>query len=99
MNNLKLITGFLFLIFITAICANNVADFYAPENGIKNGDIIFQTSLSAQSKAIQLATKSKYSHCGLIFKEKNTYYVFEAIQPVKKRLSTNGLQEGNMESL
>jgi hypothetical protein len=51
---------------------------------IKNGDLIFQTSLSRQSKAIQLATKSKFSHCGLIYKEGNDYYVFEAIQPVKR---------------
>jgi uncharacterized protein YycO len=51
---------------------------------LKNGDLIFQTSLSGQSKAVQLATNSKYSHCGLIFKEGNDYYVFEAIQPVKK---------------
>ena len=52
-------------------------------NEIKNGDIIFQTSLSGQSKAIQLATKSKYSHCGLIYKVGNEFYVFEAVQPVK----------------
>ena len=50
---------------------------------IKNGDLIFQTSLSGQSKAIQLATKSKYSHCGLIYKDGNDFYVFEAVQPVK----------------
>ena len=51
---------------------------------LKEGDLIFQTSLSGQSKAIQVATKSKYSHCGLIFKESDNYYVFEAVQPVKK---------------
>jgi cell wall-associated NlpC family hydrolase len=51
---------------------------------IKNGDLIFQTSLSSQSKAIQLATKSKYSHCGIIYLEGSSFYVFEAIQPVKK---------------
>jgi uncharacterized protein YycO len=50
---------------------------------IKDGDLIFQTSLSGQSKAIQLATKSKYSHCGLIYKGDSGYYVFEAVQPVK----------------
>ncbi len=55
----------------------------ADKDEIKSGDIIFQTSLSAQSKAIQLATKSKYSHCGLIYKEGNDFYVFEAVQPVK----------------
>jgi uncharacterized protein YycO len=53
-------------------------------NELQNGDIIFQTSLSEQSKAIQMATKSEYSHCGLIFKENNQYFVFEAVQPVKK---------------
>jgi uncharacterized protein YycO len=56
----------------------------ADQDEIKNGDLIFQTSLSRQSKAIQLATKSKFSHCGLIYKEGNDYYVFEAIQPVKR---------------
>lgn len=54
------------------------------DNGIKDGDLIFQTSLSGQSKAIQTATKSRYSHCGIIYKNGNHYYVFEAVQPVKK---------------
>lgn len=49
----------------------------------KNGDIIFQISLSAQSKAIQLATQSQYSHCGIIYQKGNEYFVFEAVQPVK----------------
>jgi len=56
----------------------------ADNDEIKNGDLIFQTSLSGQSKAIQLATKSKYSHCGLIYKYGNDFYVFEAVQPVKR---------------
>ncbi len=55
---------------------------YAKDD-IQNGDIIFQTSLSAQSKAIQLATKSKYSHMGMIYKNGNNFFVFEAVQPVK----------------
>ncbi len=56
----------------------------ADNDEIKNGDLIFQTSLSGQSKAIQLATKSKYSHCGLIYKDGNQYYVLEAVQPIKR---------------
>ena len=56
----------------------------ADQGEIKNGDLIFQTSLSGQSNAIQLATKSKYSHCGLIYKDGNDCYVFEAVQPVKR---------------
>ena len=55
----------------------------ASASEIRDGDLIFQTSLSGQSKAIQLATKSKYSHCGIIYREDDAYYVFEAVQPVK----------------
>lgn len=49
-----------------------------------DGDIIFQTSQSGQSYAIQLATHSIYSHCGLLFKDEDKWYVYEAIQPVVK---------------
>ena len=56
----------------------------ADQGEIKNGDLIFHTSRSGQSNAIQLATKSKYSHCGLIYKDGNDFYVFEAVQPVKR---------------
>lgn len=49
---------------------------------LQNGDLIFQTSTSAQSQAIQVATQSKYSHCGIIYKEGDECFVFEAIQPV-----------------
>ncbi len=52
-------------------------------NDFQNGDIIFQTSKSSQSKAIQLATKSKYSHMGIIYETENGLFVYEAVQPVK----------------
>ncbi len=64
--------------------ARNEVKKLADQDEIKNGDLIFQTSLSGQSKAIQLATKSKYSHCGLIYKDGNDFFVFEAVQPVKR---------------
>ena len=50
---------------------------------IQSGDIIFQTSRSSQSKAIQLATNSKYSHMGVIYKINGQFFVYEAVQPVK----------------
>lgn len=50
---------------------------------IKDGDIIFQTSKSEQSKPIQIATKSIYSHCGIIYKKGNDLFVYEAVGPVK----------------
>jgi uncharacterized protein YycO len=48
----------------------------------QEGDIIFQSSISEQCEAIKLATKSEYTHCGIIFKEGNEYFVLEAVQPV-----------------
>ena len=50
---------------------------------LHDGDLIFHTSLSAQSQAIQLATHSPYSHCGLLYKNNGEWQVFEAVQPVK----------------
>lgn len=50
---------------------------------LREGDIIFQTSLSSQSKAIQVATHSPLSHCGLVFKKETSWVVLEAVQPVK----------------
>lgn len=55
----------------------------ADNDEIKNGDLIFQTSLSGQSKTIQLAANSKYSHCGIVYSDNGQFYVFEAIQTVK----------------
>lgn len=49
---------------------------------LRNGDIIFQSSMSGQSKAVQLATHSKYSHCGIVVLDGSKAYVVEAVQPV-----------------
>ena len=51
---------------------------------LRDGDLIFHTSQSAQSWAIQLATHSPYSHCGIVYKEAGNWQVFEAVQPVKR---------------
>ncbi|HAW19798.1 MAG TPA: hypothetical protein DCX14_06415 [Flavobacteriales bacterium] len=49
----------------------------------QTGDIIYQSSNSGQSKAIKLATHSKYSHVGMIYILKGEVMVFEAVQPVR----------------
>lgn len=49
----------------------------------RNGDIILHTSQSAQSLAIQLATKSLYSHMGIVYVRDGEPFVLEAVQPVK----------------
>lgn len=50
---------------------------------VKDGDLIFQTSKSSQSLAIQRATGSPYSHMGLIFHRDGKPYVFEAVATVR----------------
>lgn len=47
-----------------------------------NGDIIFQKSQSSQCKAVQAATKSIYSHVGIMFFDGGKWYVLEAVGPV-----------------
>ncbi|QIX62657.1 YiiX family permuted papain-like enzyme [Hymenobacter sp. BT18] len=49
---------------------------------LHQGDLIFHTSQSAQSRAIQLATHSPYSHCGMLFRQGGEWQVLEAVQPV-----------------
>ncbi|EPC0893268.1 YiiX family permuted papain-like enzyme [Citrobacter freundii] len=48
----------------------------------QTGEIIFQISRSSQSKAMQLATHSSYSHIGMIVIRNHNPYVFEAVGPV-----------------
>lgn len=50
---------------------------------VRDGDIVFQTSHSTQSAAIQKATHSPYSHMGLVLYRDGKPYVLEAIGPVK----------------
>jgi uncharacterized protein YycO len=67
-----------FLILLGLLSCRPSAE-YQPQNG----DIIFHTSKSSQSLAIQKATKSKYSHMGIIFLKNGKSIVFEAVGPVK----------------
>ena len=44
-------------------------------SNLHEGDIIFQTSKSSQSKAILMATHSKYSHMGIVYRGGKGWYV------------------------
>jgi hypothetical protein len=97
MKKISIILGLLGLIMLSSIAAKRKFHHPKPllekaktevrqliiQDKIRDGDLIFQTSLSGQSKAIQLATHSQYSHCGIIYSENGRFYVFEAVQPVK----------------
>jgi hypothetical protein len=75
--------SFLFLLSFTS-CGQQFQD----------GDLIFQHSASAQSTAVQLATNSHYSHCGIIFYLDAKPYVFEAIEPVGVRSLADWIDSG-----
>jgi hypothetical protein len=58
-------------------------------SAFRDGDIIFIVSTSGQGKAIQLATKSKFTHVGIIFHENGKAKVYHAVEPV----SVNTVEE------
>jgi hypothetical protein len=55
----------------------------AAQSAPREGDIIFQTSRSSQSIAVQRATGSPYSHMGVILQKKDGLCVFEAVATVR----------------
>ncbi len=54
------------------------------EPAYKNGDLIFIVNPSGQGKAIQLATKSKFTHIGIILMENDKPVFYHAVEPVSK---------------
>ena len=66
--------GLLFAVYISSSGATPA---------LQNGDIVFQTSRSSQSVAIQRATGSKYSHMGMVIYRSGKPYVFEAAATVR----------------
>lgn len=68
------------LIGLLVVLAGCVAQ---ANHDVRDGDIVFHTSRSTQSAAIQKATHSPYSHMGLVLYRAGQPYVVEAIGPVK----------------
>lgn len=51
-----------------------------PIKEVREGDVIFLTSQSQQSPLIQIATRSKISHCGIIVMRNGKPYVLETLK-------------------
>jgi hypothetical protein len=51
---------------------------------LRDGDLIFHRSQSAQANALERALKSPYTHMGIIFIEDGKPIVYEAVGPVKR---------------
>lgn len=67
----------------------------ASSDSLKNGDLIFQTNIKGQGRAIQLATKSKYTHIGIIIRVNDEWMVYEATQPVRMIPLQQFIEEGD----
>lgn len=63
-------------------------------DSLRNGDIVFQTSKSDQSRAIQEATHSPYSHCGIVFFRDGKPFVYEAAKGVEETPLARFLKKG-----
>jgi hypothetical protein len=80
-----------FWALLLALCA--APALAAPS--LRDGDIIFHTSRSAQSAAIQRATHSPYSHMGVVLYRDGKPYVFEAIATVRYTPLENWIARGD----
>ena len=81
------------LLFYFQFFVPNLAPFSQNQiSQIQNGDIIFIDSGGAQGQAIRLATRSKWTHMGIIFIENNEPIVYHAVDPVRKDSLPNFLK-------
>ncbi|HET6512248.1 MAG TPA: YiiX family permuted papain-like enzyme [Candidatus Kapabacteria bacterium] len=78
----------LVLSFLTSCAASQL-----PE--LREGDILFQSLETSQSTAIALATKSEFTHCGILLKKGDEMMVYEAVGPVKYTPIEKWIRAGN----
>ncbi len=57
---------------------------WAAEPDLQPGDLVFETSASSQSAAIQWATRSPWSHVGIVDRTKDGLVVLEALGRVSR---------------
>lgn len=72
------------LIILSCFVTNTIFTKAQTKTNYKSGDLLFISSAAGQGMAIQLATKSNLTHCGIIFVENNVPYVYHAVEPVQK---------------
>lgn len=77
-KHIFLLSSFLAFILLTGFI------YLKSDKPLKNGDIVFIVNPSGQGKAIQLATKSKYTHVGIVLIENGKTMVYHAVEPVSK---------------
>ena len=83
MKKTFMILGIILLILALSFSSIAVETMTAktdPVEDVREGDVIFQTSQSQQSPLIQIATRSKISHCGIIVMKNGKPYVLETLK-------------------
>lgn len=83
MKKILIILGIILLILALPFSSMVTETFTAqtePIKDIKEGDVIFQTSQSEQSPLLQIATRSKITHCGIIVMKNGKPYVLETLK-------------------
>jgi uncharacterized protein YycO len=78
------------LIYVVSVAVMHAAN-------LEDGDIVFQSSKSQQSAAIAAATRSEYTHVGIVFMADSKPYVYEAVQPVKRTSLDEWIKRGTGE--
>ncbi|BBF80499.1 YiiX/YebB-like N1pC/P60 family cysteine hydrolase [Asticcacaulis excentricus] len=68
--------------------------WFCPMPDLHQGDLIFQTSRSQQSKAILVASRSLYTHMGIVKHTSSGWMVVEAVGPVKETPLREWTQRG-----
>lgn len=81
-----------YVIILATLAASCALQTDTPD--LRDGDIIFHTSQSSQSVAIQRATGSKYSHMGLVFHRNGRLHVLEAVATVRFTPLTTWIERG-----
>ena len=83
MKKVFLIFGIILLVLILpfgSMVTEVMAVQTEPITDVREGDVIFQTSQSQQSSLIQIATRSKITHCGVIVMKNGKPYVLETLK-------------------
>ena len=70
--------------FVVAVLIGFAVSLAVPAAApLRDGDLVFQTSRSGQSLAVQRATHSRWSHMGVVLMRDGQPFVFEAAATVR----------------
>lgn len=78
----KTLGVWLAVLALAVSCRTRAAPVARPE--VEAGDLVFETSMSPQSAAIQWATRSRWSHVGIVEVARDGTFVIEALGKVSR---------------